>query len=556
MKQIKSKAVCILGMHRSGTSVLTRLINLLGAEIGDNDKLMKGVEENNPEGFWEHSEIVLIHNKILATLYSSWDATMVLPDNWWKFKEIVPFREQLIKVIKKDFIDKKLWLWKDPRTCILLPLWQEILEEMNIEVNYIISLRNPVDVAASLSKRDNFIVDKSLGIWSLYTLSALFWTNNCKRIVVHYDSLLENWEVVLREISNEFNIPWPVNDEEFKASIASFLKPNLRHSKTDFERLQQNEQVSTVVLLAYKLCLDAESNHGLLYSNSFKQEIIDLYTNYLMYSKLIYHSHNSFISTGNEIVEVYWGRQDEFKQEDSIHTRVVSDNDFHEYIFEIPIKEGIKLRIDPINFFGTIEIKSIELTLKEFTEIPKTMVWSTKNEFNGVSLFNQLSMLSNKETMFLIAIGGDPSIIVEDIPDIFFGGHVTLCLTMRVSKNITKELIEILDDNLSNTELAFSHYKEKISENEVRIKEKEIDVERLEIEKNEFNKKVLQLEQDIILKNNHHSIMEQELIQITNKLQNTEKTNYELNNYLNEIFNSKSWRLTGPFRKMMKKIKR
>ena len=65
--------VVILGMHRSGTSLVTKSIELLGYTLGDN-LMPSGVD--NPKGFWEDLDIVQFNDKLLASNQTSWDSLL------------------------------------------------------------------------------------------------------------------------------------------------------------------------------------------------------------------------------------------------------------------------------------------------------------------------------------------------------------------------------------------------------------------------------------------------------------------------------------------------
>ena len=186
MSQSKQHAICVLGMHRSGTSAITRALNLLGAYIGPTEKLLPP-QEDNPEGFWEHEAIVDFHLRLLRTLDRSWYSTMPLPERWWERPEIEPYRHELIALLEQEFAAQRLWMWKDPRTSLVLPLWNDVLRQLDVDVHYVICLRNPLDVAASLQRRDGFSQKKSLALWQLYNVSAFYWTQHVTRWVVSYD---------------------------------------------------------------------------------------------------------------------------------------------------------------------------------------------------------------------------------------------------------------------------------------------------------------------------------------------------------------------------------
>jgi|SRR3972149_4312782 len=97
------RAICILGMHRSGTSVITRAINLLGAYIGE-EKDLYPPAPSNQKGFWERKDIVDLHNSILTHFGGGWYSFTPLPEQWHKSEDTKPFKEELIKLIRKYFL--------------------------------------------------------------------------------------------------------------------------------------------------------------------------------------------------------------------------------------------------------------------------------------------------------------------------------------------------------------------------------------------------------------------------------------------------------------------
>jgi len=291
VRTTKQKAICILGMHRSGTSAIARAINLLGAYIGREDQLMLA-REDNPDGFWEHMAIYSFHERLLKFLSRSWDSLFPMPDEWWKKPEIKSYREELIGIIEKEFGEQPLWLWKDPRTSLLIPLWKDILRELKIEVCYLHCLRNPLDVAASLKQRNGFSKSKALMQWLLYTTSAYYWTHGAKQIIVHYDHLLEDWEGSLRKVSEAFNLPWPQDDDSLRREMSDFLKLDSRHSHFDFETLLSDPEVPDTVKTFYASLLKAEWEAEFLNSEDFNNSLSNFFLNYSPVP-LITHAHTS-----------------------------------------------------------------------------------------------------------------------------------------------------------------------------------------------------------------------------------------------------------------------
>ena len=141
----KSLSLVVLGMHRSGTSALTGVFAKLGAYPGPS--LVPGIAEVNAKGFWEHSGIVDIHERLLESLHTSWHDVACLPPNWWLTPNAGRFASEIRTLLERDYIGHAFWVVKDPRMCRLLPVWTPILAEKDIEARYLIALRNPLEVS-------------------------------------------------------------------------------------------------------------------------------------------------------------------------------------------------------------------------------------------------------------------------------------------------------------------------------------------------------------------------------------------------------------------------
>jgi hypothetical protein len=108
----RKRCIIILGMHRSGTSALTRIANLLGAKISTN---LLPNQPDNEQGFWESQDLMQLHNEMLASADSGWDDLVALPDSWLRSDAIAPFRKRLLNLLEADFADSSLFVVKDPR---------------------------------------------------------------------------------------------------------------------------------------------------------------------------------------------------------------------------------------------------------------------------------------------------------------------------------------------------------------------------------------------------------------------------------------------------------
>lgn len=241
----RRNALIVLGMHRSGTSALAGLIGQLGGDVGST--LMPIIEEINAKGFWEHAEIVNIHERLLTMLDSSWDDVRPLPDRWWMSSDVDVFKAMILTVLRRDFACSPLWIVKDPRLCRLLPLWLEIFRDFGSKPHFILTLRHPMEVARSLRKRDNFLDEQSSLLWLDHVLQAEKWSRGYPRTFVAYDDLLSNWHAEVLRISSELSLPLKFDNDEMLKKASSFIDPKLRHH---FDSEHVNVEPNRVIALA------------------------------------------------------------------------------------------------------------------------------------------------------------------------------------------------------------------------------------------------------------------------------------------------------------------
>lgn len=225
-----STALIVLGMHRSGTSALTGMLHRLGVTLGED--LMPATQDN-PRGYWEHAEIVRVHERLLAAFGWNWDDLRSLPPG---FEHSAPAREaaaELSAIVERDFAGAPLWGLKDPRLCRLLPLWAELLAAHAVEPLYLLAVRHPLDVAASLTARNGIGTARGLTLWLGHLLDAERASRGKKRVIVHYEDLVgeRGWRRVAAQIAGEFGLDWPHRGGAAEAEIDAFLAPELRRRR-------------------------------------------------------------------------------------------------------------------------------------------------------------------------------------------------------------------------------------------------------------------------------------------------------------------------------------
>jgi hypothetical protein len=232
----QQEIICILGMHRSGTSALTRVLNLIGVELGADEALTTEPVADNPKGYWEHHELTAISDAILKRHGGSWDEPPLLPPGWETAAAIDDLRQRAQQLIQNQFAAVQLWGWKDPRTCLTLPFWQQLLPDMR----YVICLRDPLDVARSLEHRDGLSVEKSSNLWFTYVSSALNQTEGKPRLVVFYEDLVDDCLRELPRLAEFLGRPERAQQVEVQEAVLEFIEQGLQHYRASIEQATAN----------------------------------------------------------------------------------------------------------------------------------------------------------------------------------------------------------------------------------------------------------------------------------------------------------------------------
>ncbi len=225
--RVTANVICVLGMHRSGTSAVAGTLWRLGIELGAN--LVPGKIGVNDRGFWEHDDVVDINQRLFEALEHSWDDVRPLTEGWWRSGTALRFRDEIVAMLRRNFGAAALWGVKDPRLCRLLPLWLEALRELEIAPRFIHVYRHPVEVAKSLATRDGFVIEKSTLLWLDHNLAGERWSRGFPRVFVGFDRFLAAPEATMERVSRVLGIVWPTPTSLATPEINLFLAPQLRH---------------------------------------------------------------------------------------------------------------------------------------------------------------------------------------------------------------------------------------------------------------------------------------------------------------------------------------
>jgi hypothetical protein len=143
------RPIFILGVNRSGTSLLAQLVHQWGAYGGDVAELSRG-NEGNLRGYWENKPMQLFLGEIaneVGLLHPSFEERVRA------LAHEPRYRDRALELVREMERPGRVWFWKEPLLSVLVPFWREILDELV----FVVAVRNPYECARS---------------WELFSLPA------------------------------------------------------------------------------------------------------------------------------------------------------------------------------------------------------------------------------------------------------------------------------------------------------------------------------------------------------------------------------------------------
>lgn len=222
----RGHAILVLGMHRSGTSALARTLALCGAGLPAT--LFPAVPGDNDAGYWESSEVIDFHQRLLWHLGTGMLDPTLPPEGWLATPIGRWALDEAIAIASREWGRHPAWVVKEPRMCRLLPLWLEALRRLDRAAVAVHCLREPAEVAASLARRDGMERDRAELLWLQHVAAAERETRGLPRVFVRYDDLLADWRRVVERVATL--LPEGALRPD-AASIEAFLDPGLRRQR-------------------------------------------------------------------------------------------------------------------------------------------------------------------------------------------------------------------------------------------------------------------------------------------------------------------------------------
>ncbi len=231
-------AVVVLGMHRSGTSLVTGLLSKLGLYLPGASTLYAPTEFN-PRGNQEVMELTATNERLFAAFDGEWSAPPELAEDFADDPRAQALVGEASAAFRRNFPSRP-WLWKDPRLCLLLPYWERLLA---VRPMIVLVVRNPLETADSLARRDRFHPAHSVALWECYHRAALRSAAGHWVLPTTYERVLADpvaWLAAARERFADAGLQ--LNDPGDAA--AEFADRSFRHSAYDSDDLRRSSSVS------------------------------------------------------------------------------------------------------------------------------------------------------------------------------------------------------------------------------------------------------------------------------------------------------------------------
>ncbi len=244
-----------MGMHRSGTSAITRGLQAVGANLGDR---LLGPKEDNPKGFWEDIDLHNLHVELFDALGMEWSRLSPVSDDEVAVLKQRGFIGKAERILREKLTGEGVFAVKYPRIPKVFPFWREVFASGGFDIRYLIPLRHPLSIARSLAKRDGMEKEYACLMWLAHVLPAVPVPRADDSIVTDYDRLMEDPEREIGRIGSRFGLD--VDPREMADYCENFLAPQLRHTNYTLSDLESDAGLLPMVAEVYRELLEFASD--------------------------------------------------------------------------------------------------------------------------------------------------------------------------------------------------------------------------------------------------------------------------------------------------------
>ena len=251
-----SKLIVVLGMHRSGTSTITRGLQVLGVKLGD--RLIPPVKGDNDKGYWEDIDLTSLNIEMLNVIDSDWQNLAAIEPKDVDTLHKEGFFLRANELLQKKVASMSVFGFKDPRTAKLMPFWKGVFDHCQFDVSYVIAIRHPHSVAKSLERRGGMETTQSHLLWLGHLINSLAGSAGYKRVLVDYDCLMHSPDHELNRMAKHLDLE--IDPSELQSYMTEFIDPGLRHTAFKPNDFLLDGACPPIVREAYIALLDVASD--------------------------------------------------------------------------------------------------------------------------------------------------------------------------------------------------------------------------------------------------------------------------------------------------------
>jgi len=248
--QSDKKIILVVGMHSSGTSALTGVLDSFGVQIPLASN--RRIHPDNPKGHWEHTEVNRINDNILRQFSCTWTIPPAIKTNDIDQR----YRGQIQSFLHAAVADDATSIVgiKDPRLCLLLPVWLDAIERLGCESRVFLCVRHPGQVANSILTRDGYAKARGLFLWLRYNILAIQALENRECHKVMFPSWLSSISTLYADTTEDGWIKWPNAWEDCRQNAEAFADHELVHAANDSS---EESWLETACQALYDMLADA-----------------------------------------------------------------------------------------------------------------------------------------------------------------------------------------------------------------------------------------------------------------------------------------------------------
>jgi hypothetical protein len=430
----------------------------MGFNLGN--ALMPG-NEANQSGYFENQDIVLAHDILFRDLGCRWDMVGGLPPDWLESQAARKASDILSNILQDQFLNQnRPFAVKDPRMCRLLPLWNRVLEQLNIQPGLILVLRHPMEVAKSLQKINGHDLLKGHLLWLSHNREALAGCRGQEYLMITFDQLLADPIATLRK-AGRLSAFAGIDPLRHSREILQFVRPELKnHHQSESSEIHDGlfrhyawvyDQFRTLQAKS-QLQLESKSAGNFDAQDSLTQDISE-FPLAISVSKLLPATderRHAAVVFDNLLSVIGRYEQAELDESNQLQRRILSATNAAETIFaqiyfpeaatgaysekesrkillapgewqkislEVPRPEVLRahrLRVDPLNTRGMVNISGVKLV----NPANGQECWSAQDRFAGFSSGGDALLLARGDNLVMAATGDDPRLLLPELPDL------------------------------------------------------------------------------------------------------------------------------------------